>query len=326
MTLPTSETPAATVAICTRNRRDALQRAVRSLCAAGPAAPRGAAPSVELLVIDSASDDGTADWLAAALPRLPLAARSRRESEPGIGRARNRALAEARAPLLLFLDDDCTAAPGWLAAHLAAFDDAAVVGTGGRILPSLPPETAAWIRPLYSARHGGPGGRFDFGAAPLDLPATPAGDLPFGANCGLRVAAARAVGGFDERLGWGAPANLPGEESDLMERLAAQGGRLRYLPDALVHHHLPAGATTPERYLAYYRAIARQQARRERAAGRRRHRRATLLYRALRLAMQARLAALLGRRAEALALRRRALFTRARLEDPAALDGNWMSK
>ena len=301
--------PVVTVAVCTRNRLASLQRTLDSLVATTP--PAG----WDLLVVDSACDDGTSDWLATSLPRLPVPARSAREDQAGIARARNRALAEARTPLLIFLDDDCTVEPGWLAAHLAAFADPAVVGSGGRILPRLPADAPAWLRPYFSDQHGGPGGRFDFGDTDCDLPARRAGDLPFGANYGLRVAAARAAGGFDPALGWGAAANLPGEETDLMERLLAAGGRLRYVAAAVVLHHLPAGSVSEQRYLDYYRAVARLQARRERARLARPRARGALAWRALRFGLLARLERLLGHRAAAMEYRRKQIFMQARLAD-----------
>ncbi len=303
--------PLVAVAICTRNRRASLERALASLLAAPPAL------DWQLLVIDSASQDETPGWLAAglrglALPR-GLSLSLYREDEPGIARARNRALAEATAPVLLFLDDDCTVAPGWVEAHLAAFDDPDVVASGGRIQPVLPPGVPVWIRHFYLEEEGGPGGRFDFGDLPCDLPAVPGGNLPFGANMGLRLATAQAAGGFDQQLGWGTAANLPGEETDLMRRLQAGGGRLRYLPGARVQHHLAAGSISPARYLSYYDGVARLHAARllVEESGRRQHRLATLRYRAWRLAMAARVAGLLGRRGRALELRRRVVFARA---------------
>jgi GT2 family glycosyltransferase len=299
------------VAICTRNRRASLERALASLLAAPPPL------DWQLLVIDSACQDATPAWLAAGLPGLALPSglcpQVYREDEPGIARARNRALAEARAPILLFLDDDCTVAPGWIEAHLAAFGDPAVVASGGRIQPVLPPGIPQWIQRFYVEEEGGPGGRFDFGDLPCDLPAHPGGNLPFGANMGLRLAAARAAGGFDPRLGWGTAANLPGEETDLMRRLLAAGGRLRFLPAALVRHHLAPGSISASRYLGYYSGVARLHAAHVAAEerGRRQHRLATLRYRAWRLAVAARFAGLLGRRGRALELRRRAVFAKA---------------
>ncbi len=308
------KTPEVTVAICTRDRRDSLERAIASLLLAPvPLA-------CELLVVDSASSDGTAAWLSAALPGLPVPARALREEQPGVARARNRALAEARAPLLLFLDDDSTATPGWLALHAAAFADPGVVATGGRIEPVLPPGVIQWLRPFYLEEDGGPSGRFNFGPTPLDLPARPGGNLPFGANMGLRVTAARALGGFNHDLGWGAPANLPGEETDLMRRLLASGGRLRYLPAALVRHHLEPAALTPAHYLRYYTGIAYLHAQRERLGsdGRRQRSLSTLYYRAGRFTLASRFAALTGRRAEALMLLRRRLFVLAQIRERRA--------
>ena len=49
--------------------------------------------------------------------------------------------------------------------------------------------------------------------------------------------AARASGGFRTDLGWGC-VMIPGEDTDMMLRLEARGGRLAYVPDATVDHHI----------------------------------------------------------------------------------------
>lgn len=302
------------VAICTRNRRAALARCLDALLAGTAGDLRW-----ELILVDSAGSDGTADWAAGRIAGLPLPARLLREEQPGIARARQRALREAAAPLLLFLDDDCVAAPGWLAAHQRAFADPAATASGGRIRPCLPPGVADWLQPFFLAGNGGPGGRLDYGAAALDLPCEPGGHLPFGANMGLRVAAARACGGFDTGLGWGTAQNLPGEETDLLQRLLTAGGRIRYVPEALVRHHLEPERTTPQAYLRYYAAVELLRARQERLAPtRRRNSRWTRGYRAARLKLRALLARLQGEPARALELRRRALAFSVSLQEERA--------
>ncbi len=88
-------TPAATVAIVTRNRRDELRRALRS--AAAQTVP------CELIVVDDCSEDGTAEMVAAEFPNARLHRSERRE---GTLIQRNRAVRMARAAIVFFLDDD----------------------------------------------------------------------------------------------------------------------------------------------------------------------------------------------------------------------------
>lgn len=71
---------------------------------------------LEVIVVDDASEDGTAAYLA-ALPASPVSVI--RNAEPvGVARARNAGLAAARARWVAFLDDDDVWAPDRLRAQL----------------------------------------------------------------------------------------------------------------------------------------------------------------------------------------------------------------
>ena len=73
---------------------------------------------------------------------------------------------------------------------------------------------------------------------------------------GLRRDIAREAGGFRTDLGWGA-AWMPGEETDLMLRLWRRGGRLRYVPDAVVDHHILESRVTWDYYQHWQRGLGR---------------------------------------------------------------------
>jgi hypothetical protein len=63
----------------------------------------------------------------------------------------------------------------------------------------------------------------------------------------VRRAAVKAVGGFDETIGTGAPGWFgAGEESDLVLRLLAAGSLACYEPDIVVHHEEPRDSAGPE--------------------------------------------------------------------------------
>jgi GT2 family glycosyltransferase len=94
--------PRVTVGILTRNRRESLDKAMQSVYAQGYA-------DLEVLVVDSDSDDGTSDlvrekFLTAKLIRLP-----RNLGCPG---GRNHIYANALGDYIVNLDDD-----GWLGEH-----------------------------------------------------------------------------------------------------------------------------------------------------------------------------------------------------------------
>ena len=86
-----------------------------------------AAKPVELVLVDN-SPDGTARSVMRTAPDF---VRYVHEPMTGVARARNRGVAEARGAYIVFLDDDETPAPGWLAAFgsAAARGDAAAFGS-----------------------------------------------------------------------------------------------------------------------------------------------------------------------------------------------------
>ena len=84
------------IIIPTRNRRDLLRQALRSAQAQTWA-------DVELLVVDEASSDGTADMMAAEFPEVRIV---RHDAPRGPGGARNSGVAASDGTWVLFLDDD----------------------------------------------------------------------------------------------------------------------------------------------------------------------------------------------------------------------------
>jgi glycosyltransferase involved in cell wall biosynthesis len=152
------------------------------------------------------------------------------EPETGLSAARNRGLACATGDVVLFLDDDVTAEPGLVDAHRRAHEAGAVAAGGPiRAVPARP--LPRWLDPgleeLLSV--------VDRGAAARDLTLE---EAPFGANLSLGRTGAIAAGGFDRALGRRGRNLASGEEHDLLRRLHADRGRVRWCPDAVVHHHL----------------------------------------------------------------------------------------
>jgi len=229
--------PSFTAAVCTLNRIDTLGRTLDGLAA------QRFAGRWDVLVVDNGSTDGSRNMLEARVGEFPVPLRVVSESRRGIGFARNRALRETSASIVLFTDDDAVCRAGWIEAHARAFADREVVGTGGRILPVLPKGTPDWYETLVSRKNGGPTSRYDFGDEAMDMVGKEDRLFPFAANMGVRRDAALGAGGFREDLGWGSEW-LPGEETDLMCRLFERGGRVRYVPEAVVEHHVLASRVT----------------------------------------------------------------------------------
>ena len=154
------------------------------------------------------------------------------ERHPGsVAETRNSALASLKdADVVVFLDADQVAPPGWLAALVAPIEAGRAAFAGGPTRPLGPPkdegeaylnEFEAWFYPNVVAR---------------DLTKLPMG------NSAWRLDVLRAAGGFDPRLTWG------GEDYDVNLRVHAAGHRGEYVPDAWVHHD-QSGRTTLRRLL-----------------------------------------------------------------------------
>ena len=67
-------------------------------------------------------DDGSTDDTAEVVGRYP-GVRLLSQANAGPAAARNLGAAEAKAPIILFTDDDCAPMPGWLDAMLGPFKD-----------------------------------------------------------------------------------------------------------------------------------------------------------------------------------------------------------
>jgi glycosyltransferase involved in cell wall biosynthesis len=219
--------PLITVAICTRNRVNFLQRAVESVL---PQMTDG----TELLIVDNASTDDTPEVtarLATDNPRLTVC----RENEIGISAARNTALKKAHGQYVLFLDDDDTAEPGWLAAYqrfLSTPPSGKIAVVGGAVFPYCETPPPKWINV---------GTGFNRGDSPKRLPYR---DSPLCTNSAYSREAALAVGMFDTQLGRKGNQMMSREESDLNLRLQDAGYEIWWLPSAVIRQFVSASRFT----------------------------------------------------------------------------------
>src|SRR5439155_11754789 len=115
----TSQGPEVCVVVATRNRAERLRLLLDSL--RSQSLPRSA---FEVVVVDDGSTDGTPGVLGeeAARGELPLRV-IRQDRSAGVAGARNAGWRAGGGRLVAFVDDDCVADPGWLAAGLAAARD-----------------------------------------------------------------------------------------------------------------------------------------------------------------------------------------------------------
>lgn len=249
--------PFITVALCTHNHADRLVRTLADLAHLQPPTSPW-----EFLVIDNASTDGTPALLATRDWR-PHGAEVRiaREEKLGLSNARNRALQEARGEYLLFMDDDETPDPAWLTAYEQAMREHQPDALGGRIEVLF--EDGARPHWLHDELLGFLG-KLDHGEARwLTERDTPI----FGGNFAFRRSAFARIGHFDARLGRQGTANIGGEDTEIYRRLLEHGCRVRWVPQATIHHRIQ----TPKLRRGYFLDLHFRQGRiegaRKRGAG-----------------------------------------------------------
>ena len=224
--------PGVTVVICTRDRTPGLEGCLRTL----QLIP---SDSLEILVVDNAPTGHETRDLVTALavddPRLRYTC----EPNPGLSRARNHGLAAAKFDLVAFTDDDTQVDPGWPLAIAAGFaaDPEAVCITGLVGSSSLDTGSERYFDSRYSWGEAFEPRRYDLVAHrhPSGLYPFSAGIFGTGANFAVRRDAVDRLGGFDPLLGAGSPGR-GGEDLDMFLRLILAGGRICYLPSAVVWH------------------------------------------------------------------------------------------
>lgn len=219
--------PQASVIIATWNRRKFLQRALESL--EQQTCPQDC---FEVIVVDNASTDDTADFLADYILRKSLPLRVFREERLGISFARNAGVKQARGNLLLFLDDDARADPDWIVQYLRFFAERPADIAGGKILPDWEVPPPDWMNiPAVSGLLS----LLDYGSQARKL----TNEYVFGANFAMRKKVFEQLGAFCEDLGRKGADFGGGEETELQDRVRRKGGQVWYCPEARVYHWTP---------------------------------------------------------------------------------------
>jgi GT2 family glycosyltransferase len=238
---PPAPTPAASVVICTHSaeRWDGLVAAVESVRA--QVLPVGCRHEVLVVV------DHNAALLRHATTRFPDVRVVANANGPGLSGARNTGVEDARGAIVAFLDDDAVAEPGWLAAHVVAFDDPVVVGTGGAIAPAWEDTPPDWWPPEFDWVVGC---TYEGWAGARACTATAGRPVvirnPIGANMAFLRALVLEVGGFSGALGRTGAGAAGCEETELAIRIGQllPGSEIVAVPAARVQHRVPPGRAT----------------------------------------------------------------------------------
>jgi GT2 family glycosyltransferase len=215
--------PLASIVVATHNRASTLSRLLDSLVGQAAGVP------FEVIVVDDASTDATADLLRRASAESPLDLRVLRlDANRGPATARNLGWRTARAELICFTDDDCVPHPGWVAALVGASRDVDIVQ--GRTVPA--PD---------QSQHSGPFSH---------TMAVPHEDgLYSTCNIAYRRSTLEGVDGFDEAF-----TMAYGEDTDLAWRAIDRGATTAFVPEAIVEHDV-----RPSSFRDHLRGLRRRE-------------------------------------------------------------------
>ncbi len=223
--------PDLSISIVNTNNRELLLACLESL----------AGTNAEIVVLDNASEDGSADAVRERFPDVRVVAQ---EFRAGFAANHNTVIRATTGPYVYVLNEDTTA-DDWRFERLVAYLDAhpRVAALGPKLVyPDGRRQDSAWRfpTPLVSAFGLLSLGRLGVKQSRGDEVRSV--DWVMGAALLLRRAALDDVGLFDEGF------FLYSEEVDLQFRLRQAGWEVHYFPDAtVVHHESQFSAGIPER-------------------------------------------------------------------------------
>jgi GT2 family glycosyltransferase len=206
------------VVIPTHNRSGSLRRTLDALCTQTYSVQR-----VEVLVVADGCTDRTMEMLQHY--EAPFALGVIEQPGQGAATARNHGAAAAKAPWLLFLDDDVEPTPSLIEAHVRAHQHQ----RGQVVIGPYPPvfeepldfyrmELRAWWNDLFRAMRQ-PGHRYTYR------------DLVSG-NLSIEAGLFARLGGFDPAF-----RSCGGEDYEFGVRLIKANVLFAFAPDALAYHH-----------------------------------------------------------------------------------------
>lgn len=221
------------VIIVSWNVRALLERCLRSLY------EHSSGVACEVIVVDNASSDGTADMVARLFPQVRLVAN---DANRGFAAANNQGAAVSSGRLLFFLNPDTELTENSLQKLIDVFrahPEAGAVGPqlrygDGSVQPTVKRDPTGcdqawvltklfhWIQPACVRRYL---------AKDWDYRREQAAEQLMGAAIAVRADIFRSIGGWDESyfLWW--------EDVDLCTRLRQAGNVLLYTPATAITHH-----------------------------------------------------------------------------------------
>ena len=232
------------VLIATHNRAALLRSTLEQLSA------QAFLTGDEVIVVDNASTDDTADVIARLKERFPVPLYRRYDGSEGKAPALNAAARTVRGGVLALTDDDVLVSADWIEIIRRLFSDPSMALVGGRVDPHWQQPAPAWLEVEQNGRYGlmsSPLALLHYGEAQQLGRRT-----AIGANMAVRRSVFEALGGFAPHLGKKRGTLLCGEDHDLSQRAIAAGYRCEYRPELRVRHWVPAERTRLRYFLRWF--------------------------------------------------------------------------
>ena len=217
-----SATLMVSVVICTHNRVSDLREVVDDLL-------EQTYDDYEILVVDNASTDETAEYVQEKMKVAPRI-RYSRECQQGLSHARNRGIREAKGDIVAYVDDDCRVPPGWISALVSAYRETQADAVGGPAKPKW--ENSPSKLTLMLFRLGLIPGTYNRGTVRHET------DWIVGCNMSFQRTVFDQIDGFRTDVGRMGHRQLSGEEVDLCTRMVQARLGIIYDPAAWVWHKI----------------------------------------------------------------------------------------
>jgi GT2 family glycosyltransferase len=179
----------------------------------------------QIIVVDASKDDSTKEVVDQSPGVLYVRNPAGKGCTP---RSRNIGLQNATGDIILYVDDDAYAHPGWLKKMLEPYADETVGGVGGRALRQKPGEELEGVNEIGKIKSNG----FFTGNFAADPGKIIEVDHFIGANMSFRADVLARLGALNEEYAGGPEC----EETDIAIRVKRLGYRLLYTPFAVVDH------------------------------------------------------------------------------------------
>ncbi len=218
--------PACSVVIPSYNGRHLL-----APCLASVGRHRPLDRTIEVIIADDASTDGTTDWLRDAHPDVRIV---RLKRNGGFCLAANAGITAATGDVVQLLNNDTEVQAGWIEAGLGPFADPRVGSVAPLVLVRSDPSRVDSAGDSYAAigwpsKRGHGQDAADWSSRPPDRVFGASGSSAF-----YRAEALRTVGGFDPSFG------SYYEDVDLAFRLRWAGFECVFAPSCRIFHDLSA--------------------------------------------------------------------------------------